>query len=395
MTSTLRILLGEHWPEPASAKWALLDGTGKPLRTGEGEPRSWPPAERVEAILHGPQTNWLKVRVPRANVREQAQALGFALEEQMVRETDSQHITPSLRGEETWDVIVVARERLKRLQAQFEAISRPLDGAFSVMQSLPADADAWVLAASGASLIVRSEAHGGWTEDLLPGDEAPVLLATAQQTAREAGKLPARLVLRGETRGLALAEWEKTLGLAIETGKPWTWYELATDANDLLHDEFQPRHRRNAWQKALRPALVALAVLMAAQLLFGTGYAWWRRAELSRLKGSMSQLMRSQLPNDPIQDPVIQLQRELNRQREQHGQLADDAALSLMADLAAALGSDAGDAIQSLKYRDNALELSLMPGKLDPASLRTRLETKGLVLSPREGEGKFTLRRNR
>ena len=389
--TTLRVLLGEHWPEPAAARWALIDNSGKVLGAGEGEPRNWPPTERIEAVLNGPQANWVKVRVPRASSREQEHALGFAREEQLVREADSQHLTPSLKGEEAWSVLVIARERLKRLQAQFEAISRPLDGAFVITQTLPTETDAWVLAPCEDFLIVRTQAHEGWVEDL--GDQGPILLVNALHAARETGSLPARLIFRGERDTPDLPAWEESLGLSLETGKPWNWFELPQSANNLLHGEFLPRHRRQAWRKALRPALLGLGLILGLQLVLGTGYAWWRRAELSRVKTGMSRILQSQLPNDPIQDPVLQLQRELNRQRESHGQLADDALLALLADFSIALGGDAKEVLRSLKYRERTLEIEFMPGRIEADRLKARLETKGLVLIAREGEGEYTLRR--
>jgi len=391
MTTTLRVLIPEHWPSPAGAHWVILDSNGVIVNSGNGEPRSWPVTDRTEAVLHGPQTSWIKVKVPKAGVREQALAIGFALEEQIVREADSQHITPTLQEDESWHVIIIGRERLKQLVTQFEVISRPLDAAYSVLENFPAASDAWSFGVDDYGFVVRTGLHGGWVEDRPVNQALPYLFQAAIAEARATTTLPSRLVCH-TVADLPLASWGNELGLEIERGENWAWYKIANNANDLLHGEFMPQHRRKAWQRALRPALVMLAIILGAHLLLGTAYAWWRRAEVRHIDASIEQLMRSQLPNQPLLDPAAQVKRELNTQRSQHGLLAEDSALSLLADFSAALGPDANAVIRSLRYQDGTLDLALA-GKPDIESLRTRLETRGLSINQREGDGRIAIRR--
>ncbi|WP_033407467.1 type II secretion system protein GspL [Uliginosibacterium gangwonense] len=393
MTTLLRVLLGEHWPDQPTAHWVVMDERGKVINSGVDEPRNWPKSNRTEAILHGPQTSWFKIKVPKAGVREQAQALGFAIEEQIVREADSQHSTPTAQEDEHWHVIVIARERLKRLVAQFETISRPLDAAYSALQTVPVQADAWVVAFNEDGVVVRSGEHEGWAEDMPASGEVPALLSIALTQNKEAGGPPARLLLSAAKTEALLKPWSEQLGVSVESTTAWAWYAAASDWADLLHGEFQPRHRRKAWRRALRPALVGLSVVFAIHLLWGTAYAWWRRAELNHINASMEQLMRTQLPNDPVLDPAAQIQRELNMQRSRHGLLANDAALSLMADFAAALGPDGTDAVKNLRYQDGSLELSVEASKINLDTIRTRVQARGLTVSQREGDGKIVIRR--
>lgn len=393
MSHTLRILLGEHWPDHPVARWVVVDERGQVINSGESEPRQWPAANRVEAILYGPQTSWLKVRVPKAGLREQAAAISFAIEEQIVREADSQHITPTLQLEDAWHVLIISRERMKRLLAQFAAISRPLDAVYSALQTLPLVPNAWAAGTCGEYVSIRSAAHDGWSEDFPPGTDAPALLQLAISQAREAGTLPTQLSLFGMDDKQLVAVWQEQLLTPIEAVPTWAWYAIDNDTTDLLHGEFLPHHRHKAWQRALRPVVIGLAVIFFINLLFGTGYAWWRGAELNQIKKQMEQLMHTQLPNEPMLDPVAQLLRELNQQRNQHGMLATDAALSLLADLSTALGPDAIGAVKSLRYQEGALELSLNPGPLNPQALQTRLHAKGLSVTQREADGKIIIRR--
>lgn len=392
MTTTLRILLGERWPEPASAHWAVLDPNGQITSTGFGEPKQWPQADRTEVVLHGPQTSWLKIRVPKAGEREQAAALSYSLEEQILREADSQHVTATLKDTEAWHVIVVARDRLKRLISQFEVISRPLDAAYSVLQSLPCPSDAWAIAGDDNGLIVRPGQHLGWVEDLPAAPELPNLLQLAASDARETATLPTRILAYGSACAHPLDDWSRQLGLGIEAEAGWAWYSLK-DEKDLLHGEFLPRHRRQAWQRALRPAGMTLVALFLAHIILGTVYAMWRGAELNQINANIEQLMRTQLPNDPVLDPAAQLKRELNLQRTTHGRLAEDSALALLADFATAMGPDGAGLIQSLRYQDGGLDLQLIAGKTDLESLRPRLQARGLTITPRQDAGRISVRR--
>ncbi|HEX5125674.1 MAG TPA: type II secretion system protein GspL [Rhodocyclaceae bacterium] len=387
---TLRVLLSETWPEQSEARWALLGDNGKPESEGISDPRHWPTAQRIEAILLGAQVTWHNVRVPNANVREQARSIVFGLEEQLVREADSQHITPTLRGEETWSVLVIARERLRRLVAQFKAIKRPLDGVYCAGQTVPLPDGEWTFAVHGHEAWLRTGDHSGFADDLLD-DAPPALLTAAIEHARAAGSLPHTLGLLGAGKlTVDLQSWGKILNMPVELGGvdngTWHWYRLPGNAANLLHGEFAPRHHSDAWLKLVKPAVILAATVLIVNLVLNIGEVFVRRAQVASLRDEMTQLLRSQMPGTPALDPPLQLRRELNQQRSAHGQLADDDALSLLAELSAALGADATDALQSVRYEGGTLNVILAPGKTTPTGLVQRLAAHGIRAVQRDGD---------
>lgn len=381
--STFRVLLPETWPDTTSADWVLLDRQGQVTRAAHSDPRDWPQAERIEAVLLGAQTSWHKVRVPRASQREQARALPFALEERLLRETDSQHITPSEQGAEQWAVLVAHRERLRRISAQFDAIGRPLDAAWSAAQCVPFAAGSWSYAISGNTACLRSEAHAALPDDIVD-DQVPAMLEASVAHARSAGSLPASIRLYGAD-GINIQAWLQSLSLPIENMGPWRWHELPADAANLLHGEFEPGHRRNAWLRRLRPAAVVFTVAVAAHLILSVGDVMLRNHELSRLRSDMRLLMQQQLPNTPVLDPQSQLRQAVNLARSNHRLLADNEALSILVDLGAALGSESQAALQALRIERNAIDINLVPGKLDAANLAKTLATRGITATPVDG----------
>lgn len=381
--STFRVLLPETWPDTASADWVLLDRQGQVVRAAHSDPRDWPQAERIEAVLLGAQTSWHKVRVPRASLREQTRALPFALEERLLREADSQHITASEQGTEQWAVLVAHRERLRRISAQFEAIGRPLDAAWSAAQCVPFEAGSWSYAISGNTACLRSEQHAALPDDIVD-DRVPAMLEASVAHARSAGTLPASIRLYG-AEGVDTQNWLQSLGLPLENMGAWHWHELPNDAANLLHGEFEPGHRRSAWLQRLRPAAVVLAAAIAVHLVLSVGDVMLRKHELSRIRGDMRQLMQQQLPNTPVLDPQSQLRQAVNLARNNHGMLADNESLSLLSDLAAALGSESQAALQAVRVERNAIDINLSPGRIDAANLAKALATRGITATPVEG----------
>ncbi|MFT4171409.1 MAG: type II secretion system protein GspL [Rhodocyclaceae bacterium] len=382
--NTLRLLIAESWPERPETAWALIGPDGRALSEGTSDPRHWPAAERCEAILLGAQVSLHTVRVPRANAREQQRALGFALEEQLVREADSQHVTALERGEETWSVAVVARERMRRLVAQFAAIQRPLDAVFAAAQSVPLVDGAWSIGVHAQEAWVRTAPFAGFADDVLPG-QAPILVLAALEQARAAGTLPHSVHVVESAPRIERAEWTAAFeGMPLEWAGEWIWHALPADAASMLHGEFAARHHHGSAWKIIKPAAILVGLALAFHLVAGITDVLVKRSRVTSARAEMVQLLQNQMPGTPALDPAAQLHREVNTLRSARGQLADDDALALLSDLATALGTDAAGALQAVKFENGSLEATLTPGKADPGALKQRLAARGIQAASRE-----------
>ena len=93
--------------------------------------------------------------------------LAYALEDRLLKDPDTQHLTLSHRrpaddGErDLAGVIVVARDRLRQLVAQLAAIGRPPRRVLAEVQTAPAGGDAWQLSLSASGAILRTGASTG------------------------------------------------------------------------------------------------------------------------------------------------------------------------------------------------------------------------------------------
>ncbi len=139
------------------------------------------------------------------------------------------------------------------------------------------------------------------------------------------------------------------------------------------------------WRWPLRIAALAVIVNLAA-----INVEWLRlKREADTVRQGMTQTFKAAYPKDPIQDPLLQMQRNVAAAKAAGGQQAADEFTAISAALgeaARALGTP--PAIASLEYRDHALTVKLKPESNNPAAaaqLAGSLAQRGLVLTESAG----------
>ncbi|MCB1914186.1 MAG: hypothetical protein KDG52_00490 [Rhodocyclaceae bacterium] len=364
MSSRLIVLIDEHWPTRASAPWVLIGEDGRLQSEGESEPRHWPPADDCAMVLTANQCAWHETRLPRGARREEARLLAYALEERLLRDPDSQHLVVVHREAEEGGVrvgvLVVARERLRSLGAQFAAIGRPLAAAHAELQSAPGGGDdTWRLTLTDHGIVLRPGAAPALAFDPPLGHALP-LLHQALAAARARNAAPPEIVVHAAP-GVDPPSPEAAIALAVAlpTAKPYLWWEGAAGTANLLQGEFAPRHRRSGWTGRLRGPLRLAAASLAILLLASLGEVAWQRQRLHELEARMQRLFETTLPNTPAIAPAAQLQRRLDELRTRHGRLREDDLLALLAAYAKARGVATRDSVGALDYRDGRLRLAL------------------------------------
>lgn len=387
MSHHLVLLIGEHWPQSPAVSWVLLDGAGRKTAEGESEPHDWPAATECTVVLSGPQTVWRELRLPGAPRREEARLLAYALEDGLLQDVNSQHLTTTHRHADgngvRVGVLVVARERLRHILAQLEALGRPPLAVWSGLQLAPAGDDTWHLATLAGGLILRRgarhvEALEGPPEAILP------LLQHALIGARATGHAPVALIFHGAAELPDMAEWSRVLGFPIRHESDWSWWRPAAVAN-LLQGEFRSTRPRVDWLGGLSvPAWVAGGSLII-MLLASLGDVLWQRNQLAGLENKMMRVFQDAVPGMPAIAPAAQLQRELNEVRASRGILRDDDMLVLLAAYAEARGTAARRSLGALRYTDHQLQIEF--AAIDHAefeALRQRLFARGLSMRPAE-----------
>jgi len=392
--SILRLYITEHWPLEPECDWALLGADGQATEQGRSDPRHWPKADACEVLLAGAQVVWLSVRLPRAPKREQERLVRFALEDQLIQEPDSQHFVISDRQDEQARVIVVARERMRNLAAQLEALHRVPHFLGSELEYAPQREDGWTLTLTSTHALLAGPGPCPIPLDIETPDQPPSLLVALLEQARESNRLPARVVLcRAEdVAAVDLDAWTQALGLPVEDESPYAWYSFSA-ATNLLQGEFLPNQRRGAAMRRLRPALMLAGGVLALELVISLGQVMWQRQQVSDAQAKMRSVFTSTLPNQPMVNPAAQLRRQVNEQRRQHGQLPDDDVLSLLTEYGEAAGGDARESLQEIRYEEGRVDLTPAPS-MQPRmqALVERLRQRGMTVSA-SPDGKLALRR--
>lgn len=387
MTTRLLLRIDEHWPRESAADWVLLDASNRVLQQGCSGATHWPAADGCEAILAGAQCLWLEVTLPPAPKRERPRLLSYALEEHLVGDPDTQHLTVTHSVAEDnsrrTGVIVVGRARMAQLIAQFEALGRPLSRLRSTLETVPVTPGRWTLAIDARTALLRP---GSSPTVCLDASSAEALddalsLSLAQAERRAGAETPRTIELRiaddGAIPALPLAHDQAA---AIETGQPWQWWAHVDHCTELLHGEFAPRHMRGKRWHALRPPLMLVAatvfVLFAANLV----QILDQRQSLAELDARSQRLFARALPGTPAVAPGAQLARALADERRRAGRLAEGDLIALLRAHLEATGAIPLD----IDYEDGKLDIGLPPGT-DIAALKTRLALQGIDARGRDG----------
>lgn len=388
MTTRLIIYIDETWPAQPSAPWVLLDGRDTVLESGTSEPRHWPAAQSCEIVLGGAQCAWLSTLLPRSARREQDRLLRYALEEQLIRDVESQHITVTTRATQAEGmlvtVLVIAKARLRNVLSQFDAIKRAPGRVIAEIQSAAGTNDRWsaCLGPTG-QWIVRAGAGPALAAD---GDAIEDTLVHLLQAARGEGLEPEGLELR-RADGVAAPDAEglqAATGLTVTTGPRYCWWLTPNACDDLLHEEFEARSSGAGLRAALRAPIALAAAALGVYLLVNVGEVLWQKQQLAAVEERMHGLFSTALPNTPAIAPAQQLRRALDDVRSRHGQLRDNDFLSLLDRTTGTGGGALHHAITRLDYDNRSLEITVNDGAADALPLiAARLQ--GLGLATRTG----------
>lgn len=394
MSTTLRVFVGEQWPERPSTPWVLLDAAGEVLEKGESDALRWPAADYCEAVITAASMSCLRVEVPPGiSRRDLPQVVAGIVEDQLFDDVERSHLTLLTRQQNVVDVLIIARVRLRNIVAQFIALQRPLAAAYSELQALPTASGEWTVAlASDAVMLARP----GFVPVVLDGADDGMPPALFEALVRDvAGPDRPQLEIRpAPGRKVDSGGWKMALGSEhVSVGAEYNWYALPSGAPSLLHDEFVSKQRRNPFWQLIKPAMAVAAAALLAYVVVGLALLGWQSVGISRAESRITQLFRSSFPGAPVVAPLAQARRSLDQLRGTHGMARSDDALTLLAAFADECGADATEAVRSITFRERRLTIVLEPqlaGKAE--AIRQRLSERGYqVVAATTAEGQPSL----
>lgn len=387
MSSTLRVFVGEHWPEQPSTRWVLLDAAGELLQQGESDALRWPRADFCEAVISAPGMSCLRAAIPhRVSGRDLLQVVAGVLEDQLLDDPDNCHLTVSGRRRDSVDVLVIARARLRNVLTQFSALNRPLSAAFSQLQTLPTSESDWAFAVAKDAVIVSQPDEVPLVLDESMDGAAPTLLGTLVGNVDASGN-GTRFTVRPEVGSkVDLAAWKSELHSEnVRVGQEYHWYALVDGAADILHGEFASRQRRNSTWMLIKPAAVVAVVAIAAYLAVGFVRLGLSSYGVHQTEGRIAELFGAAFPGVPAVAPLAQTRRHLDQLRAAHGLARSDDALVLLAAVAEVLGADSTNSVKELNYANQQLTVVFEPDKAARIDdVKRQLTDRGLQVTRQE-----------
>ena len=363
MSDTLVIRL--RAADEAHASWLIVDANG----ARSGAVHSGPVADalhlaqgrRVVLLLPGAEVALAEPELPLRGGARLAQAVPFALEEQLASEVEGLHFAVGRRHEAAvgTPVAAVARPLMERWLGACEDAGIHPDAAYADTAAVPEAPNACAVLLDDASLFVRRAHSVPYVLDAGSLAAALDLALGVRSEAHEHVVFYASPQDYEAHRDLIEGLRARTATLQVKLLPEGALPLLAAQAPggagvNLLQGSFAPK---STLRLRLRPWRVPAALAAGVVLLFFAGQAltFFRmsRAE-QRLDAQIAEVFAQALPGQPIVDPRAQMQGLLG------GAGSAGALLPSISTLAQAMARAPAARIEALSYRGDALELRVV-----------------------------------
>lgn len=363
--------------------WRCLDAQGSPMAAPEGETLAAAARERrVLALAPGTEVLTTRVHIPVRGRQRVAQAVPWALEDQLSEDVDALHFAIGERDAEGMvHVAVVSEQALAAWREQLDDAGVQAEDIYPDYLALPRHEHAWTILVDDHRAWVRTGLQTGFACD------ADALALFLEAALTEAGDdAPPRLVVYlSETATLQLPE------VAPEPER----YRVS-DPLAVFAEHLDSRHaiglrpaswggasQAHRWWRTWRAAVV----LVAAVIIADTGHAWLQRWQLAATaeeqQAAIARIFGDTFPEagTPVY-PRRQMESRLAALRS-----GDDTPSGGMLPLLARLTPGLADErieLTALAYRGGGLEIQVSAPDLQVLdALKQRLTGEGLTVEVR------------
>jgi general secretion pathway protein L len=386
------LLLRLPAPGQEDTEWLTLDESGAPTLTRQRGPLNLAAAVgrtgKVIVLAPASQILLAQPELPPGSGAKIARAVPFALEEQLTEDVDQLSFAIGRRraGGAT-PVAAVSRSVLQSWIANLSAAGIEPHAIYPDISLIPENPGQTVLWLEKQRLAVRRPGALPFAVELSPVKEALVVagvIADPLDSAAEP-KTPESAILyvsredwaRVQTEFEQLAQDFASLKVQLLADGPLPWLARglqADEAVNLLQGEFsRAADYSESWRQWRVAAMLAAALLgvhVAAQALQIRS----AKHESAALDSEISQVFTTAMPTDRITDPRRQMQDRLERIRKSGG--GPQYFLRALQILSGALANTPKTTINSLSYRDQAIEMTLNAPSLAALSQLSQLVAK-------------------
>jgi general secretion pathway protein L len=404
MSETLVIRL--RAAEEAPASWLIVDSNGArsgPVQSGPvADALGASQGRRVVLLVAGSEITLAEPELPVRGGARLAQAVPFALEEQLASDVESLHFAVGARtaGSVGTPVAVVARSQLDRWHAQCDAAGIHPVAAYADSTALPATPGSCTLLLDEPSLYVSRADGLPFVLDATPLPAALDLVIAEPGDASEHVTFyatPTEYERHREViEGLRARTATLQVKLLPDGPLPLLAPQAATGAGiNLLQGAYAPR---SSLGTKVREWRLPAALAAATALLFVTTQAvsFWQSSRAEKaLDAQIAEIFAQALPGQPVVDVRAQMQGALASRSAAGGGL-----LPVVSVLAQAIAQAPSARIEAMSFRGNALELRLTAPTVESLDgIKQAMSRDGITVelqsaTPRDGtfEGRFQVR---
>lgn len=378
-----RVFIRLRASQPDTVQWVHVDASGTPGTPAEGTLQDAAVAaagNEVIVLVPGAEVVLCAASVPSRNRQRVAEALPFALEEQLIEDVDDLHFALGERDDDgRVHTAVVAQERMDAwLAALHEAGVRP-DALVPDILAVPFDEGQWTLVDDGEITLLRTDLQSGYAFDA--GNTATMLSAALEA---DGGQPPQRLRIfadDGNGGGEATVPAALPVEVAFES-RPASVLELlaggyGAGSIDLLQGGYSRREQLGKLWRPWRPAAALLLVWLCIQAGVSVAEFNQLKHRADALQADVEQTFRRTFPEvHNIVNPKVQMQRKLEALRG-GGQTSKTGFIGLLTDIGPQLVAEGSLQLNRLSYTDGRFDLAITIGDLQQLdALKQRLAKK-------------------
>jgi general secretion pathway protein L len=390
------LLLRLPAPGQEDTEWLTLEESGQLATAKQRGPLSLAAAvarsAKVVVLAPAAQILLAEPELPPGSGVKLARAAPFALEEQLTEDVDELCFALGRRQPNgRTPVAVVSRSVLQAWLAELAGAGIEPTALYADISLVPENPGQTVLWLEKNRLAVRRPGTLPFAVELTPVAEALVVAGViqdplAQPSEETAEPSPPESVVLYVTRedwALVQGDFQALSGqfaslkvqLLADGPLPWLVGDLpTTHAVNLLQGEFARTTDYGARWHRWRAAALLAGALVAAHVTAAALQIHQANRETRRLDGEISQIFSQAMPAETLQDPRRQMQSRLDRIR--HSGPGPEYFLHTLDALSAALAATPKTKIDSLSYREQALDMKVTAPNLAALSQLSQLVGK-------------------
>jgi len=359
-----------------NASWVKLAADGAMQASGQGPLAGIDSSgERVIVLVPGEDVLLCQAEVPGQKRRLLAQAVPYALEEQLIDDVDEQHFALGATSGDQVNVAVVSHEKMQQWLALLQQAGIEADQIVTDILALPLAEDSWQLLQRNKRLLLRCGEQNGMALDVdIAAFSIKALLAEAGESR------PASIKCQDFSgAGLSLPELDAELMLEPASGLPVLAMAAAyqeQNSINLLQGQYSRRERISKYWRPWRAAAALLAVFIVVQFAGGIVDQQRLAAEKTALLAEIEQIYRQTFPEArKVVNAKVQMERALKSLR--GGSSTSEGFSELLAQAGEQFNQTDNLNIQRLSYKNGQLDVALFIGDLQQLDqLKQRLVDK-------------------